>query len=210
MNPSLPSVVSGAQRSRGSAARSLPAEIGRVHHAFGPRLHGMSGDAVDDDLGRIAGKGFPANLPRRTAVQGVSSVRPEHSQIQFVHAPADLLIGREADSDQPVLPLRLPQQPLDQSHDHRHARFVVGAEQRSAAGGHDVFAHGRSKLRRCRRVKGQARFIRELDDAAVVPCDERSVSRFCRSSPVPYPRGRERPRSARRALRVLAGMLAMT
>ena len=80
----------------------------------------MSGDAIDDDLGRIAGKGFPANLPRRTAVQGVSNIRSEHSQIQFVHAPADLFIGSEADSNQSVFPLCLPEQSLDQSHDHRH------------------------------------------------------------------------------------------
>ena len=73
----------------------------------------MRRDAVNDDLGRIAGKGLPANLPRRAAVQGVCNIRSEYSQIEFVHAAADLFIGVEADSDQSVLPLCLVEQSFD-------------------------------------------------------------------------------------------------
>src|SRR6478735_59853 len=47
----------------------------------------------------IGGKGFPANLSRCTAVQGVSHIGSEHAKIQFVHASADLFIGSEADSN---------------------------------------------------------------------------------------------------------------
>src|SRR5262249_57078715 len=74
-------------------------QIDRVHHAFGARLHRVSGDAIDDDFARIAGKGFPANLSRCSAVQGVSQVGSEHLQIQFVDAAADLLVGSKTDSD---------------------------------------------------------------------------------------------------------------
>ena len=84
------------------------------------------------------------------------------------HAPADLFIGSEADSNQPVLPLCLPEQSLDQGHDHRHTRLVVRTEQCGAAGGHNVFAQGGSKLRRCRWIESQTRVIREPDDAAIV------------------------------------------
>src|SRR5437667_12464995 len=98
----------------------------------------MRGDAIDDDFGRIARKGFPANLPWRTAVQRVSNIGSEDAQIEFVHTTADLFIGREANSNQSVFPLCLPEQPLDQSPAHRDARFVVGSEQRPVAVGTDV------------------------------------------------------------------------
>src|SRR5665213_1616072 len=89
-------------------SQELAGEIGCVHHAFGLCFHRMGGDAFDDDLGCISRKGFPANLSRRTAVEGVGNIGPEHAQIEFVHATADLLIGIEADSNQPVLPFGFP------------------------------------------------------------------------------------------------------
>ncbi len=51
--------------------------------------------------------------PGASAVQGVGNIRSEYSQIQFVHAAADLFIGVEADSDQSVLPLCLVEQSFD-------------------------------------------------------------------------------------------------
>ena len=85
---------------------------------------------------KFPSKSLPA--PRRPRV---SDIRPEHSQIQFVHAPADLLIGRETDSNQPVLALCLLEQPSTILMTTA-TPLVVGTEQRGAAGSHDVFAEG--------------------------------------------------------------------
>src|SRR5689334_1809212 len=80
-------------------SQELARQIDGVHHTLGLRLHRMSGDAINDDLGPVARKGFPANFPSRTAVQRVGNIGSKHSQIQFVDAPADLLIGSEANSN---------------------------------------------------------------------------------------------------------------
>jgi hypothetical protein len=53
----------------------------------------------------------------------------EHAQIEFVHTTADLFIGRKANSNESVFPFCLPEQPLDQSHDHRDARFIAESKE---------------------------------------------------------------------------------
>src|SRR5438045_8432151 len=83
----------------------------------------MRGDAIDDDFGRIARKGFPANLPWRTAVQRVSNIGSEHAQIEFVYTTADLFIGREANSNQSVFPPSFPVPPPGPTHYPPGARF---------------------------------------------------------------------------------------
>src|SRR5262245_61776565 len=95
------------------SGKKFASQIGRVHHPLGLRLHGMSGDAIDDDLGRVARKSFPADFSGCAAVQSVSNVCSERAQIEFVHAATNLLVESETDSNEPVLPLPLLEQSLD-------------------------------------------------------------------------------------------------
>ena len=73
-----------------------------------------------------------SSSPLEAAVHRVGEVGAEGLDVEEVHAPADLFVGGEADADLTVPELRMCEQIFRSGHDLRHARLVVGAQQRRA------------------------------------------------------------------------------
>ena len=88
--------------------------------------------ALDLDLGARGVEVLVFEFPLEAAVHRVGEVGAEGLDVEEVHAPADLFVGGEADADLTVPELRMCEQIFRSGHDLRHARLVVGAQQRRA------------------------------------------------------------------------------
>ncbi len=64
---------------------------------------GVDVQAVESHAGRGGVEVLILDLPHRTAVGGVGIVRPKAPDVKFVRAPADFLVGGEADFQGGVL-----------------------------------------------------------------------------------------------------------
>lgn len=88
--------------------------------------------ALNLDLGARGVEVLVFEFPLEAAVHRVGEVGAEGLDVEEVHAPADLFVGGEADADLTVPELRMCEQIFRSGHDLRHARLVVGAQQRRA------------------------------------------------------------------------------
>ena len=152
MKPRRPWVVSGLPR--------------RVDELAG-REPGVDLDAVDGDDRLGAGEGLVLELAHGRAVQRVGAPGPEALDVEVRGALADLLVGGEADAQRRARQLGMCGQVGDRGHDLGDAGLVVGAQQRVAAGGHDVVALLARQLGHVRRVEHRV-VARQLDRAAGV------------------------------------------
>ena len=103
------------------------------------------------------------------AVNGVGEIGAEGFHVEEIHAPAHLLVGREADADLAVFHLGVRQQIFRGGHDFRHARLVVGAQQRRAVGVDQRVPLEEGQLRELRNLHRQLAV--QGDVAAVVLLD---------------------------------------
>ncbi len=148
MNVTLPQLSGlGARvfnRQRGDETRG---ELQRVNHFVFASFAGMGRDSVNRQRGRITGERFPIHFAGMFAVEGVGGIRAEFVQIQFINTMPDLFIRVEAHADRSMFDLRMRDHIFNKSHDDRHARFVIRAEQSCAACRHQIFSDTTQHLR---------------------------------------------------------------
>ncbi len=131
------------------------------------RPAGVDVDALEDDGHLGARERLVLDLAGLGAVERVGAGGAEALDVEQRRALADLLVGREADLQRGAGELGVRGQVGDRGHDLGHAGLVVGAQQRVAAGGHDVVAGLAGQHRHVRRVEHRAA-ARQLDAGAVV------------------------------------------
>ena len=102
------------------------------------------------------------------AIQRVRPIRLQQPEVDVANARADLLVGRKADPDFAVLDLGMAQQVVGHRHDDRHARLVVGAQDRAAGGRDDVVADLRAQVGAQFGHQYQQRILGEDDRVALV------------------------------------------
>ena len=95
----------------------------------------MDVDAANCHCGQVGGEGFHVDQVAAHAVERIAGDGADFRQIEVIDAVADLLVAGEANSQRPMLDLRMFAEPIDGFHDDGHARLVVGPQQRSAVGG---------------------------------------------------------------------------
>ena len=121
------------------ACDELCGELDRVDHAA-LRVAGMRVEPLERDRHRIGREALPFELARAAAVERVGTEGAEPADVEMVRAAADLFVGRERHADGAVGNLGVRHQVLDGRDDLRHARLVVGAEQRAPGRCDDVVA----------------------------------------------------------------------
>ena len=202
MKPSRPSVRSGV--SSGGSAATISAAI-RV--ALTSLSFAQPGCASTPWMVTITCS--PLNVsscssPRSEPSSVYAQTAPKRLDVEQRRALADLLVGGEADAQRRARQVRVGRQVRDRGHDLGHAGLVVGAEQRVAAGGHDVVARraprppcrcaaARSASRRGRGARSARRSHRAHPDSCPRGRSGRSPARRRRAS-----RSRSRCRRARR------------
>ena len=139
MKPSRPSVRSGV-RSAGQRGDDLARQPRGVdEHVLGPA--GMRVDAGDRQHHLLGGERLVLQLAEVGAVERVGAARRRSASTSNSVAPSPISSsGVKQIAQRRARQLRVRGQVGDRGHDLRHARLVVGAEQRVAAGGHDVVA----------------------------------------------------------------------
>ena len=90
--------------------------------------------ALDVDPGARGVEVLVLQLALHAAVHGVGEVGAERRDVEVIDAATHLLVGREADADLAVFDLGMRHEVFRGAHDLRHARLVVGPEQRRAVG----------------------------------------------------------------------------
>ena len=96
--------------------------------------------AVHGDDGGVGAERLLVQLAGRVSVDGVGELRTELLDVEVFRAGADLLVGREADSDVAVEQFRIVDERLDGRHDDGNAGLVVRAEERGAVARDDCLA----------------------------------------------------------------------
>lgn len=111
------------------------------------RISGMSGDAMKGDGHRIGGKGFVFNGSALAGIQGIGDIRTETDQVDLIHPPADLFVGRKQYPDPAMFPAGVRNQEMDHIHNNRDAGLIVGSQQGRAARGDKIVAFARPQIR---------------------------------------------------------------
>ena len=127
------------QRHLGHGIDDLGRQVQRVDQlVLGPA--GVDRHTLDTDDGPVGRERLVDQFAAMRAVERVAELGPQVVRQIGVDAVADLLVGRKADADGAVGDFGMLQQIAGGGHNDGHARFVVGPQQRGAAGGHDVVA----------------------------------------------------------------------
>ena len=121
----------GGEPVGGERGEKLAEDPRGVHH---PSLADarMDVDAADRDDGEVGGERLGVDRAPAGAVEGVAADGADPRHVEVPRAAADLLVAGEDEPDRPVGHLPAVHEPGGGRHDHRHARLVVGAEQRRA------------------------------------------------------------------------------
>ena len=165
MKPWRPEVASGVS-SGGRAASRRPASRAALT-SLPVAKPGWTSIPVDRDDRLGAGERLVLQLAHGRAVHRVGAHGAEALDVEAQRAAADLLVGGEADPQRRARQLGVRGEVGDRGHDLRDAGLVVGAQQRVAAGGHDVVALLAGQLGHLRRVEHGV-VARQLDRAAGV------------------------------------------
>ena len=128
--------------------------------------------ALDADRRRGGVEIFELQLSDLAAIHRVGVVGPELFDVELDHAPADLLVGREADLDFTMLDFGMPDEILDRIHDLRDAGLVVGAEQGRAVRRDEGLPFMVQQFREFGRFEIQARYAPEGNVATVIILDD--------------------------------------
>ena len=203
---------------REAVARQRRDEIGgELDRVDEPALRGAWMDAVaaDRHLGALRREGLRLELAEPRAVERVGDVGAEALELEERRPAGHLLVDRERDADGRARRLGVLREVRDGGDDLRHARLVVGAEERRPVRGDEVVADAGGELLALVRVEHLGGVAGQDDPAAVVGTDHlrrharrpthRGSCRRGRSGPPSAPRRcpaawrrRSRARSARR------------
>ena len=143
---------------------------GVAHLALG--VAGMDVAALDADGSRGGVEVLELQLADLAAVDRIGVVGPEFRHVELHDAPADLLVGREADLDLTVRDIRVLHQVLDRIHDLRDAGLVVSAEQRSTVRRDEGLPLVVQQFRELGGLEIQAGHAPQGDVAAVIVLDD--------------------------------------
>ena len=114
-----------------------PDELGQQQGGVFHLIFGAAGvdiEPVDGDGRRSGIEVFVFDLAQLAAINGIGLLCGEAFHTETVGAPADLLIGGEADGDGAVLDFRVGDEHFAQGDDLRNAGLVIGAQQGGAVG----------------------------------------------------------------------------
>ena len=106
-------------------------------------------------------------LSERRSVEGVRDVRAEGVEVEVLRPPADLLVDGECHADRSSVPLGMPYEVRERTHDLRDPGLVVRSEQGRSVAGDDVVADPGGELRQLDRVENLSRVPGELDRRSI-------------------------------------------
>ena len=152
----------GRQAVRGKRADELGGELDGVHE-LALRRPGVHREPANGHSHRRRGERLGLELSERRSVQGVRDVRAEGVEVEVLRPPADLLVDGERDPDRSSIPLGMPHEVRERTHDLRDPGLVVRTEQGRAVAGDDVVTDPGGELGQLFRVENLPCVAWELD-----------------------------------------------